>query len=226
MPFHLADGLRGGVMTMMEPIWRPSTGDRATLDRTAEALCADFAIAWTARASWGTWDQLADLRAGHPAFVIRHTAEGNGLDTQRWGIGEGREATTRIPGLSLPWWRRLAERPAQRCLIPLTACTLAASGLPGRDRRATWFALAEEPVFTVAGLWRESGDARCFALVECENGDRSPMPMVVAAADRERWLRGSIEDIAALQRPCPPEALRIGLPRPAAPVYPPSQVPF
>ena len=77
----------------------------------------------------------------------------------------------RIPGLSLPWWRRLAERPAQRCLIPLTACTLSVAGQPGRDRRATWFALAEVPVFTVAGLWRESGDARCFALVECEDGD-------------------------------------------------------
>ncbi len=212
-------------MTVMEPIRRGPTGDRAMLDRTAEALCADFAIAWTAQASWGTWDQLTDLRAGHPAFVIRHTAEGNGLDTQRWGIGEGREATTRIPGLSLPWWRRLAERPAQRCLIPLTACTLSASGQPGRDRRATWFALAEEPVFTVAGLWRESGDARCFALVEGEDG-LSPMPMIVAAADRERWLHGSIEEIATLQRPSPPEMLRIVLPRPAAPVYPSSRAPF
>ena len=225
MPFDPADGLCGGGMTMMQPIWRVSTGDRATLDRTAEALCADFAIAWSAQASWGTWDQLTDLRAGHPAFVIRHTAEGNGLDTQRWGIGEGREATTRIPGLSLPWWRRLAERPAQRCLIPLTACTMAAPARGRGDRRATWFALADEPVFTVAGLWREGGDARGFAMVECEDG-LSPMPLIVAAADRERWLHGSIAEIAALQRPYSPEALRIGLPRPAAPVYPPSQAPF
>lgn len=222
------DGVRHGraIMTMMDLTLRGAVSDRATLDRTAEDLCRSFAISWTAQASWGTWSELADLRSGHPAFVIRHTPEGTGLDTQRWGIGEGREPTTRIPGLSLPWWRRLAERPAQRCLIPLTACTMASSARPGRDRRAAWFALADAPVFTVAGLWRDSGDARCFALVECEDGDLSPMPMIVAAADRGRWLHGSIEDIAALQRPCPPEMLRIGLPRPTAPAYRPLNAPF
>lgn len=212
-------------MTMMDLRLRGMTGDRATLDRSAEALCADFAIAWTAQASWGTWGQLTDLRAGHPAFVIRHTPEGTGLDTQRWGMGEGREATTRISGLSLPWWHRLAERPAQRCLIPLTACTMAAPPRGHRDRRATWFALADASVFTVAGLWREGDDARGFAMIEGEGGDLSPMPMIVAAEDRECWLHGSMQDIAALQRPYPPETLRIGLPRPA-PVYAPLQAPF
>ncbi len=209
-------------MSMMDFRLRGMTGDRATLDRSAEALCEDFAIAWSAQASWGTWGRLSDLRAGHPAFVIRHTPEGTGLDTQRWGMGEGREATTRIPGLSRPWWRRLAERPAQRCLIPLTACTMAT---PARERRATWFALADASVFTVAGLWREGGDARGFAMVECEDG-LSPMPMIVAAEDRERWLHGSIADITALQQPCLPETLRIGLPRPVALIYPPSQAPI
>ncbi len=220
MPSEPADGRGGATMTMMDLRLRGLVGDRATLDRTAEALCADFAIAWTAQASWGTWEQLTDLRAGHPAFIIRHTPEGTGLDTQRWGMGEGREATTRIAGVSRPWWRRLAERPAQRCLIPLTACTMAA---PARERRATWFALADASVFTVAGLWREGGDARGFAMVE-EDG-LSPMPMIVAAQARERWLHGSIADIAALQRPCP-ETLRIGLPRPAAPVGLPAHLTF
>lgn len=209
-------------MTMMDLRLGGLSADRAMLERDAEALCTDFAIAWTAQASWGTWGQLADLRAGHPAFVIRHTPDGTGLDTRRWGMGEGREATTRIPGLSRPWWRRLAERPAQRCLIPLTACTMAA---PPRERRATWFALADASVFTVAGLWREDGDARGFAMVECQDDGLAPMPLIVAAADRERWLHGSIADIAALQRPCP-ETLRLGFPRPAAPVYPASYALF
>lgn len=216
-------------MTAMDPILRAMTGDRATLDRTAEALCRDFAIAWSARASWGTWAQLSDLRAGDPAFVIRHTPEGTGLDTQRWGMGEGQDMTTRIPGLGLPWWRRLAERPAQRCLIPLTAATLTASAWPGRDRRATWFALADEPVFTVAGLWRDRGDARCFAMVEnaLDHGADAlfpTMPMIVAAQDRARWLHGSMEDLDALGGPCPLERLRIGLPRPAVPAERPARV--
>lgn len=210
-------------MTAMYPILRAMTGDRATLDRTAEALCRDFAIAWSAGASWGTWAQLSDVRAGHPAFVIRHTPEGTGLDTQRWGWGgAGHDHAHSRPGL--PWWRRLAERPAQRCLIPLTAATLTASARPGRDRRATWFALADEPVFTVAGLWRDRGDARCFAMVESalDHGADAlfpTMPMIVAAQDRARWLHGPMEDIDALGGLARWSVCGLGCP---GPLYPPS----
>ena len=70
-------------------------------------------------------------------------------------------------------------------------------------------------------MWRVCCDARCFVMVECgadHGADAlfSTMPMIVAAPDRERWLHGAMQDIAALGRPCPTERLRIGLPRPAA----------
>jgi hypothetical protein len=199
------------------------------LDRTAGALAEAFGLVGTAQASWGNWTRLGELRAGQPAFVLRRTPEGLSLDTQRWDIsgGEGCWPTTRILSVSLPWWRRLAERPAQRCLIPVTACTAPLPPKGGRDGRSAWFTMADEPVFTIAGLWRDTGDGRRFAMLGCPAEAVFPiLPVVIAAPDRERWLHGSIEDIAALQRPCPPETLQIGLPRPAAPYDPASHAPF
>ena len=147
----------------------PPSTDRATLERTASELCRDFAIAQSGQGSWGAWSRLQDLRAGDPAFILRQGGAGLILDTQRWDIsgGEACWPTTQILSLSLPWWRRLAERPAQRCLIPLTAACIALSPSGVRSGRAAWFTLADAPLFTVAGLWRDHGGARCFAMLGC-----------------------------------------------------------
>lgn len=174
---------------------------RAMLDRTAEELCTAFGCAAAHQASWGRWSRLTDLRPGHPGFVLRRTAQGLGLDTQRWGIGGGggRQPTTRIAGVSLPWWRRLAERPDQRCLIPVSACTAMRSAplSDGRDGRSAWFALVDEPVFTLAGLWRGAGGARGFAMLGAPDDGAFPvMPVIVPAEARERWL-GAPWDVAA-----------------------------
>ncbi|WP_343528062.1 hypothetical protein [Sphingomonas sp.] len=217
---------------------RPPVTDRATLDRTAEELCDAFGLTGRAQTSWGRWSRLADLYPGHPAFVIRGTDEGMTLDIQRWDIsgGEACWPTTQILSLSLPWWHRLAERPGQRCLIPLTAGTAAPAsrqegawdgGLGGKwDGEGegggwpTWFTLADQPLFTVAGLWRGAGDTRCFAMLIClGDGPLATMPVVIAPQDRERWLNGAWSEVAALQAACAPERLRIGLFDPAVSAY-------
>lgn len=210
---------------------KPPVTDRATLDRTAQDLCDAFGVRGLTQASWGRWSRLSDLVPGHPAFVLRRIEREKGggmaLDTQRWDIsgGEACWPTTQIFSLSLPWWRRLAERPAQRCLIPLTACTAAPAprqeheagagswrGRGGRGARSAWFTLADEPLFTVAGLWREAGDTRCFAMLGCPGeGPLATLPVVIAPQDRERWLQGDWDEIMPLQAPCAPERLRIGL---------------
>jgi len=190
----------------------PPSTDRATLDRTASELCRDFSIAHSGQGSWGAWSRLQDLRAGDPAFVVRRGEGGLILDTQRWDIsgGEACWPTTQILSLSLPWWRRLAERPAQRCLIPLTAACVALSPSGGR---AAWFTLADTPLFTVAGLWRDHGGARCFAMLGCVSGHApwSSLPMIVAPEDRARWLDGDWDDLLTLQTAWSPERIRIGL---------------
>lgn len=193
----------------------PPSTDRATLERTASELCRDFAIAQSGQGSWGAWSRLQDLRAGDPAFVLRRGKGGLILDTQRWDIsgGEACWPTTQILSLSLPWWRRLAERPAQRCLIPVTAACIALSPSGVRSGRAAWFTLADSPLFTVAGLWRDHGGARCFAMLGCVSGHASwsSLPMIVAPEDRARWLDGDWDDLLTLQAAWSPERIRIGL---------------
>ncbi|WP_156843857.1 hypothetical protein [Sphingomonas sp.] len=202
---------------------KPPATDRAALGRTAEDLCRSFAATRTGQGSWGSWSRLHDLRAGHPAFVLRRGAEGLGLDTQRWDIsgGEACWPTTQILSLSLPWWRRLAERPAQRCLIPVTAACVALSPSGERGGRAAWFTLPGEPLFTVAGLWRDHTGGRCFAMLGCVSGHGawSSAPMIIASEDRTRWLEGGWDDILALQTAPPAEQIRIGLSDAPIPAY-------
>jgi len=207
---------------------RPNGTDAARLDRTAEALCAAFGCVTIEQASWGRWSRLTDLRPGHPAFVLRAMPQGQGLglDTQCWDIGAGEACwpTTRIVSVSLPWWRRLAERPGQRCLIPVSACTAALPARRGRgsggEGRPTWFTLADEPVFTIAGLWRDAGEARGFAMLGCLSDGPFPiMPVIVPAASRDRWLSAPWDSVAPLLTPGVPETLRLGLPEPHPAFY-------
>jgi len=202
----------------------PPGSDRAVLDRTAEALGRAFGLDGAAQGSWGNWTHLNELRPGQPAFVLRRTPEGEGLDldTQRWDIngGTGCWPTTLILSVSQPWWRRLAERPAQRCLIPVTACTAPLPPRDGRDGRSGWFAMVDEPVFTIAGLWRDTGDARCFAMLACPTDGPFPvMPVVIAAGDRATWLDAEWDGAARLLTATRAERIRIGLPENATPLY-------
>ncbi len=213
------------MIAMPGPMHRgtPPVTDRAMLDRSADELHAAFGVAWTHQAaSWGAWPRLRDLLPGHPAFVLRQGPQGLGLDTQRWDIngGEACWPTTQIFSLSLPWWRRLAAVPAQRCLIPVTAARGALSSPDGRADRSVWFTLEDQPVFTVAGLWRRNAGAHCFAMLGCPGGEGpwSTLPMIVAPRDRSRWLEGDWADVTALQLPSPALPIRIGLcDMPAAP---------
>lgn len=201
---------------------RSPGSDRALLDRTAGALAEAFDLAGSAQGSWGNWPRLGELRAGQPAFVLRRTSEGLSLDTQRWDIsgGAGCWPTTRILSVSLPWWRRLAERPAQRCLIPVTACTAPLPPKGGRDGRSAWFTIPDEPVFTIAGLWRDTGDGRCFAMLGCPAEAVFPiLPVVIAASERATWLNADWDIAAPLMAPPAPDRIRIGLPEFSSPFY-------
>ena len=197
--------------------------DHAMLDCSADELCAMFGIARTFHeGSWGAWPHLRDLLPGHPAFVLRQGPQGLGLDTQRWDINGGETCwpTTQIFSLSLPWWRRLAEVPAQRCLIPMTAARGTLFSRDGRADRSVWFTLDDQPIFTVAGLWRRNAGAHCFATLACAGGEGpwSTLPMIVAPCDRSRWLEGDWTDLTTLQVPSSALPIRIGLcDMPAAP---------
>ena len=92
-----------------------------------------------------------------------------------------------------------------------------------------WFALAEDrPLVAFAGIWRpwtgtrgtkadpQAGEHRLFAFLTCEANDvvrpihAKAMPVLLTTPEAcDAWLTGSVEEAVALQRPLPPEALRI-----------------
>lgn len=211
--------VRPSVIAASRPMVRtrqPIT-DLARLDHSPRELCAAFDITWQHQVSWGARSHLQDLLPGHPAFVIRQAPEGLSLDTQRWDISGGETCwpTTRILSLSLPWWRKLAEQPEGRCLIPLTACTATFVGRHGGDMRAAWFTLEDQPLFTVAGLWRQIGNARYFAMLGCIGDEPVPiMPVVIAPEHRTSWLQDALENATPLLVPYGLEQIRIGLHEP------------
>jgi putative SOS response-associated peptidase YedK len=114
---------------------------------------------------------------------------------------------TNVRNLALPQWRRLAERPENRCLVPL--------------KGEMWFAVPSQPVFAVAGLWQRTREGRGFTMVTCDPNELvrrihpKAMITILAAEDVNTWLRGSYEEVTALQRPYDAERMTV-----RGPVFP------
>ena len=65
---------------------------------------------------------LAELRPKGDAYVIREEDGRRALDLMSWDVlgGQAPWPMTNVRNLALSQWRRLAEDPARRCLVPLT----------------------------------------------------------------------------------------------------------
>jgi putative SOS response-associated peptidase YedK len=166
---------------------------------------------------------LVNLRPTDPVPVLR---DANGLTFLRWGL--------RPPGLRPPSRAPLInargetvhEKPSfaaafrsRRCLLPATHWFEWAT-TPGREGRPYCFRRADGAGFCLAGIWESrsdpAGHPESCALITCapnrqvaEYHDR--MPVLVAPEDAERWLAAetNLEDLRALLRPCPEDALRV-----------------
>lgn len=69
-----------------------------------------------------------------------------------------------------------------------------------------WFSVTDQPVFAVAGFWQASEEGNGFAMVTCDANELvapihpKAMVTILESKDVDTWLRGSFEEIAALQR--------------------------
>jgi putative SOS response-associated peptidase YedK len=165
------------------------------------------------------------------APVVRTVPDGaRELTMMRWGFPPPPRAAprpvTNVRHTHSSFWRPWLEA-SHRCLVPVTSfCEY--------DHRsgkavATWFARDDDrPLFFFAGLWRPwkgvrgtkadpvVGDHLLFSFLTTEaNSVVAPvhekaMPVLLLDdVERETWLRGSMEEALALQRPAPAEALKI-----------------
>lgn len=148
-------------------------------------------------------------------YVIREQDGRRGWDVMTWDVLGGQAAwpMTNVRNLTLPQWRRLAEKPENRCLIPLTEFAeftpekydLGDGKKPLKGEM--WFSVTDQPIFAVAGFWQRTAKGSGFTMVTCDaNALVAPihpkaMITILEPSDVDRWLSGSYEEIVDLQRP-------------------------
>lgn len=156
-----------------------------------------------------------ELRPKGRAYVIREQDGERGWDILSWDVLGGQAAwpMTNVRNLAMPQWRKLAERPENRCVVPLTEfCewTPAKHDLcDGKPplKGEMWFQVTDQPVFAVAGFWQQTTEGAGFTMVTCEPNELvapihpKAMITILRAEDVGQWLQGSYDDVVRLQRP-------------------------
>jgi putative SOS response-associated peptidase YedK len=170
----------------------------------------------------------AELYPKNRSWVLRSDDRGIGIDVMAWDVlaGAAKWPMTNVRQLGLPQWRRLAQSPTNRCLIPLTEFAEwtpekhAEHGIKGE----MWFNVTDQPTFAIGGFWQAIGDHRGFAMVTCDPNELvapihpKAMITILAEADWERWLTGSYDDVVSLQQPYPAAKMTV-----RGPVFPTRQ---
>lgn len=107
------------------------------------------------------------------AWVVREEEGQRILDVMSWGVpthvpgkridkATGKpvmlsKSVTNVRNLSSPFWRSMLDRPAQRCLVPVTTFSEYAQ-TRGSDGKLPlhWFDVPSRSIFSFAGIWRLS----------------------------------------------------------------------
>lgn len=164
-----------------------------------------------------------ELRPKSRAYVIREQDSERGWDVMPWDVLGGQAAwpMTNVRNLTLPQWRTLAEKPENRCLVPLTEfCEWTPDKHDLGDGKPPlkgemWFSVTDQPVFAVAGFWQRTKEGAGFTMVTCDpNSLVEPihpkaMITILELQDVDTWLRGSYDEIVTLQRPYDAEKMRV-----------------
>lgn len=112
-----------------------------------------------------------------------------------WGVPpppKGDRPVTNVRNLDSPFWIGTLRHTKFRCLIPVTSFQ-EWGGERGR-RTQHWFSVPSEPVFAIAGIWRDS-EVASFAMLTTEPnplvGSVHPkaMPVILHNYDHDAWLR-------------------------------------
>jgi len=190
--------------------------NRARSSYEPETILTHFGADWlTEKPRDNRFDPI-ELRPKGRAYVVREEGGKRGLDVMGWDVlgGKAPWPMTNVRQLHLPQWRRLAERPENRCLVPLSEfCEWTpdvhdvGGGKPIKGEM--WFQITDQPMFAVAGFWQHTGEGSGFTMVTCDPNELvapihpKAMITILEPNDHERWLRGSYDDVVALQQPYP-----------------------
>ena len=173
-----------------------------------------------------------ELRPKSRNYVIREQDGRRAWDVMTWDVLGGQAAwpMTNVRNLKLPQWRRLAGKPENRCIVPLTEF---AEFTPEKHdlgdgkpplKGEMWFSVVDQPTFAVAGFWQRTTNGPGFTMVTCDANELvepihpKAMITILEPADVNRWLGGTYEDIVDLQRPYDASRMTV-----AGPLFPTRQ---
>lgn len=202
--------------------------NRARMSNEPETLWGSAAKLFSERPRDNRFDPR-ELRPKSRNYVVREQDGQRAWDVMTWDVlgGNAPWPMTNVRNLGLSQWRKLAESPANRCIIPLTEfCEFTpdkhdlGDGKPAL-KGEMWFAVPDQPVFAVAGFWQHTQAGAGFAMVTCNpNTLVAPihpkaMITILDPEDVDAWLRAPYEDAVHLQKPFNPERMTV-----RGPVFP------
>lgn len=190
------------------------------LDASAAAIAAYF----SAEAGNDPWAggtigpmQFAPILTAGREFVAGPRAAGQPLRMipRQWGVppppaaGETGQGVLTVRNPNSPFWIGNLCNSELRCLVPATAVLEWGRTDPATGKRRThWFAPGDQPLFALAGVWKDS-EVPSFALLTCEpnaawrHAGREAMPVILPGdpAVWGKWLRGDWKQAEALLQP-------------------------
>jgi putative SOS response-associated peptidase YedK len=113
-----------------------------------------------------------------------------------------------VRNVDSPFWVGNLRNPEFRCLVPSTAFMVWGRLGPDGKRRQHWFACADQPVFAMAAVWKDS-EVPGFALLSTapnallKQAGRDTMPVVLPSDPKvhDLWLRGGWNKAGKLLQP-------------------------
>lgn len=114
-----------------------------------------------------------------------------------------------VRNVDSPFWIGNLRNSEFRCLIPATAFMEWSKPYPtDGKRRQLWFSCADQPVFAMAGVWKDS-EIPSFALLTCapnaalREAGKEAMPVILPPepAAWDLWLNGGWDRAKALVAP-------------------------
>jgi putative SOS response-associated peptidase YedK len=183
---------------------------------TTKASAAEIAALFGATVSAQSNAGPGTIFPGAPGMVVRQVGGERTVNTMTWGFPmrlKGMKPgskprpvnNARADKLDSFMWRYSFEE--RRCLIPVSEFA-EAEGEKGAKTK-TWFSLPDEPLFAVAGLWRntdEWGLAYSMVMTEaCRHvaDVHGRMPVILKRSDWSDWLDGAPDNAGLLCRPYP-----------------------
>jgi len=139
-----------------------------------------------------------------------------------WGVppppsaGDAGRAVLSVRNPDSPFWIGNLRNSEFRCLAPATAFMVWGKGVDAQGKRLRhWFACADQPVFAMAAVWKDS-EVPGYALLGCEanaalrqvGAERMPVIVPGDPAAQRAWLNGDWGKASTLIAPYPSSLLR------------------